>query len=74
MATTTLGSRLRTAREARGWSRATLAKQSGTSEPAVARTELYGNSPRLATLRLWADALELDMASFLDDDPAEVAS
>lgn len=48
---------LRNAREARGWSRRTLAGESGTSEAAIARTELYGDLPRLATLAAWAKAL-----------------
>ena len=67
MATSTLGTTLRATREAKGWSRATLAKRSGTSEPAVARTELYGSSPRLTTLRQWADALEVDISYLLNE-------
>lgn len=74
MATSTLGTTLRRNREARGWSRATLAQKSGTSEPAIARTELYGNSPRLATLRQWADALEIDISVLLADTSTEAAS
>jgi transcriptional regulator with XRE-family HTH domain len=69
MATTTFGTQLRTAREARGWSRETLARQSGTSAPAIARTELYGTQPRLSTLEAWAKALELPLAVLLG--PAE---
>lgn len=65
MATTTLGTALRVAREARGWSRATLAKKSGTSEPAIARTELYGNQPRLTTLEAWAEALDTSVGDLL---------
>lgn len=56
---------LRAAREARGWSRATLADASGTSEPAISRTELYGNQPRLSTLEAWADALGLTVGDLL---------
>lgn len=66
MADTTLGTTLRRIRESKGWSRATLAKFSATSEPAIARTELYGNSPRLATLRQWAEALEVELSALLD--------
>ena len=67
MATSTLGTTLRATRKAKGWSRATLAKASGTSEPTIARTELYGSSPRLATLRQWADALEVDISYLLNE-------
>lgn len=67
MADSTLGTTLRRTREAKQWSRATLAKESGTSEPAIARTELYGSSPRLATLRRWADALEVDVSFLIDE-------
>jgi transcriptional regulator with XRE-family HTH domain len=66
MATTPLGNALRDAREARGWSRATLADASGTSEPAISRTELYGNQPRLATLEAWASALEIPLVVLLN--------
>lgn len=66
MATTPLGTALRTAREARGWSRAALADASGTSEPAISRTELYGNQPRLATLEAWARALDMPLVVLLD--------
>lgn len=67
MADSTLGTTLRRTREAKGWSRATLAKKSTTSEPAIARTELYGSSPRLATLRQWAEALEVDISFLLSE-------
>lgn len=70
MATSTLGTTLRATRTAKGWSRATLAMRSGTSEPAIARTELYGSSPRLATLRLWAEALEVDVSTLLNEQAA----
>lgn len=66
----TLGTTLRRTREAKGWSRATLAAKSGTSEPAIARTELYGSSPRLATLRLWAEALEVEVSALLNEQAA----
>lgn len=69
MATSPLGTRLRDAREGRGWSRAVLAGESGTSEPAIARTELYGNSPRLATLVAWADALGVSVSDLVDHQP-----
>lgn len=67
MATSTLGTTLRATREAKQWSRATLAKRSGTSEPAIARTELYGSSPNIATLQRWAEALEVDISELLNE-------
>lgn len=76
--TSVLGVNLRRAREARDWSRAALAAKSGTSEPAIAKTELYGNQPRLTTLEAWAAALEVSVGELLvscscdepDADPA----
>lgn len=65
MATSALGRNLRSAREAREWSRETLARESGTSVPAISRTELYGKEPRLSTLYQWARALDVDPAELL---------
>ena len=48
---------LRKLREARGWSRETLAEKSGTSAMTVLRAELHGSDPSLSTLTAWADAL-----------------
>lgn len=70
MATTPLGTALRTEREAKGWSRATLALKSGTSEPAISRTELYGANPRISTLMRWANALEVELSSLVEPDEA----
>lgn len=72
MATSPLGTTLRTARNARGWSRATLARQSGTSEPTISRTELYGSRPRLSTLMAWADALGLSLGDLLAGEDAAI--
>lgn len=71
MATTPLGIALRDARKARGWSRATLADASGTSEPAIARTELYGNQPRLTTLEAWASALDIPLVTLLNESDTD---
>jgi transcriptional regulator with XRE-family HTH domain len=75
MAVSPLGTNLRTAREAAGWSRAGLADASGTSEPAIAKTELYGSKPRLATIEAWAKALGVPIAALLstDEDRIEFA-
>lgn len=69
---TALAANLRSAREALGWSRATLARKSGTSTAAIARTELYGKQPRIPTVRAWAGALGTTIAVLLDE--AEAAS
>lgn len=68
--TTTLGRNLRTAREAKSWSRAVLARESGTSPAAIARAELYGKQPRLSTIRLWADALGVSLAVLVTEEAA----
>jgi len=65
MQTSTLGRNLRSIREHLGWSRATLARESGVSEPTIARVELYGAQPRLDTLVAWADALGTDVSTLL---------
>lgn len=64
---TALGRNLRTAREAKGWSRATLARESSTSSAAIARAELYGRQPRLSTVRLWAEALGISLADLVTE-------
>lgn len=69
--TDALGGNLRRARDARGLSRAALAAASGTSEPAIARTELYGSKPRLATLELWASALGVEVRDLVPEAVTE---
>lgn len=56
---------LRTLREARGWSRETLADKSGTSAMTVLRFELHGSDPSLSTLKAWSDALGVSIAEML---------
>jgi transcriptional regulator with XRE-family HTH domain len=60
-----LGLELRTLREAKGWSRRTLADRSATSEASIARTELYGHTPKVTILSRWADALDVSVADLL---------
>ncbi len=67
---TALGRNLRRARETKGWSRATLARESSTSSAAIARAELYGRQPRLSTIRLWADALGVSLAVLVAEEAA----
>lgn len=67
-----LGANLRAARDAAGLSRAALAEASGTSEPSIARTELYGSKPRLNTLEAWATVLGIGVGDLVDD-PGEFA-
>lgn len=64
--TTDLGRRLRQLREERTWSRRTLADRSGTSEASIARTELYGHTPKLETLNRWAHTLEVGLGDLLE--------
>lgn len=67
MAASALGERVWEARSAHGWSRATLAKRAGVSPSSVARIELYGAVPLIATLRPIADALGLSLGALLDE-------
>lgn len=75
MATSQLGRNLRTAREARSWSRETLARESATSVPTIARTELYGAEPNLSILYAWALALDIEASDLLrETEPTEAVS
>lgn len=71
--TSSVGSNLRREREARGWSRETLARESGTSLPTIARTELYGKEPRISTLTAWADALGVSLTVLLGSEEGTAA-
>lgn len=74
MATSTLGRNLRTAREARGWSRETLSRESGTAVASISRTELYGHTPTLGLVYAWASALEVPLGEILPDELEETVA
>lgn len=69
-----LGRRIRDLRAEHGWSRDTLARKSGTASLTILRVELHGVEPTLTTLRSWAAAFGVPVASLIEGDPAEVAS
>ncbi len=54
---TTLGEQLRSAREAKGWSRERLAEKSGVSTTTIAEAELYGRNLRVSTLNALLEPL-----------------
>src|SRR5207245_4264453 len=56
-----LARRVRRARERLGMTQAELASRVGSTQPAVARLEAGGVTPRLATLRRIAGALGLEL-------------
>lgn len=58
---------LRTLREARGWSRETLAAKSGTTAMTILRYEVHGSDPALSTLKAWADALGVSIDDMLTE-------
>lgn len=66
MATSRLGRIVRAKREERGWSRATLARKSGVSEPTIARVELYGHDCRPKNLHALARALGVEPDELLN--------
>lgn len=69
------GRRLRTERDAKGWSRRTLADKSGTSEASIARVELTGHHAKLDSWDAWSAALAVPLSQLLDDtEPVEAAS
>lgn len=72
--TSALGRSLRTLREARGWSRDTLASRAGVGEATIARVELYGHEPSLPVLRSLAVGLGVPLAHLLDElEPKDAA-
>lgn len=68
-----LGQHLRSLREAKGWSRETLARKSGTAPLTILRAEVHGTDPTLSSLTAWADALEVPLAELVDPASADVA-
>lgn len=62
-----LGSRLRSIREERGYSQRELARLSGISTNAVSLIERDENSPSVATLQSLATALNVKMGYFFED-------
>lgn len=69
-----MGSAIRTAREAKGWSRATLAQKAGVAPGTVSNVELYGTEPRWDTVQAIAAALGLDLDAVLSSAPSKAAS
>ena len=59
---------VREARQARGWSQEELAERSGLSVRTIQRIET-GGRPGLASARLLADALEVDVAEIMASGP-----
>lgn len=68
------GRRLRQHREAKGWSRRTLADRSGTSEANIARVELNGHNAKLDSWDAWSACLEVPLSVLLDEPTTEAAS
>lgn len=68
--TSALGRTLRMLREARGWSRETLAGNAGVGVATISRIELYGRTPSLGVLYLLAGALEEPIGTFFNDEDA----
>lgn len=66
----TIGGRIRAARESRGWTRQQLAQQSGVSIDGIVKIEnLPGRSPQIGTLRKLAGPLKLDLSELVDGTP-----
>lgn len=63
-----LGHKLRSLREAKGWSRRTLSDNARIGEATISRVELYGAQPNLATLLALALALGVPVTDLLEDD------
>ena len=69
-----LGRTVREMREARGWTQARLAEESGMTQPAVARFEAGGTVPTIPVLERIAKALEADLVVRLDPRPLSFGS
>ena len=57
--------RLKALREARGWTRYRLGKQSGLTPEGVSKLEEPGSDPKLSTLHKLAAAFGIDVAELL---------
>lgn len=68
--TSARGTRLRQAREGKGWSRRTLADKSGTSEATIARVELYEHQAGLDCWDAWSSILEVSLSDLLGEPVA----
>jgi transcriptional regulator with XRE-family HTH domain len=60
------GRAIRQLREARGWTRGTLALNAGIGEATICRVELYGTEPSTPVLRKIAAAFDVSVASLLE--------
>ena len=69
-----VGSRIRGARQSRGWSEKILASKLEIQEKLLVRYEAGNLLPRLYTLYQLAGALEIDLGYFLSDLPAKSSS
>lgn len=58
---------IRSAREAKGWSRATLSVRAGVGSSTIARIELQNEVPRIGTLKALTKALGLRMSEVFED-------
>ncbi|MCC6409716.1 MAG: helix-turn-helix transcriptional regulator [Planctomycetes bacterium] len=65
----TLGARLRTARKAKAWSRAELARRANVNEGLIVRWETSGGSPRSDLLARVAAALGVTMDALMRGAP-----
>lgn len=71
VAPTQTSSRIRAAREAKGWSREVLARKSDTAPLTILRAEVHGSDPAASTLLAWATALDVTVSELVGDhDPA----
>lgn len=61
---------IRGAREAAGLSRAALSIRSGVSPATIARIELEGHTPKLASLAALGAALEIPVSDLVDQPAA----
>jgi transcriptional regulator with XRE-family HTH domain len=66
---TTVGKRLRTLRERKGWSLRQLSEKCGLSINAISRIERGENSPTITSLTRLAEALSIPITDFFSDKP-----
>jgi transcriptional regulator with XRE-family HTH domain len=64
---------LRAARGLLDWSRAELAKRSGTAPETIQAFEIGASDPKLSTLRKWRLALQRAGVEFIDPDAGKGA-
>ena len=67
-----LGEKIKVMRKSRGWTQVELAAKAGLSPSAVAMYEINKRKPKYEQLEALADAFNVPMSAFLDEDAEDI--